>query len=621
MTLKQPDRIHLFPLIGLIQGLVIYVLTQNSEHWPVTIAAPLFCLSIVLPFSFYYTYQELKRANPFWVTLIASALSASLVWWAAFSWEAADSKIYNLSVSAMIMILVFVPTLIALAYARAETAKDAGEARFSSLYVATWNMFLIAVMSALFLGIVWLLLFFIWQLFGLIGISFIEDLFDKDYVATPFSFAVLGLGAAVVLHFESTALSVRHLIFGLFRLLAPVVATVMVLFLFALPFTGLEPLLNRASPTVTLVVMVVFAIGLIVSALEEGGQEAYGPALQRLMGLFLLSLPVFAGVAVYCVWVRIDAYGLTPDRVYAFAIAAFTCLVGLVYALDALTGQRAWGAKVSAANKVLPAILAVLAILLQTPVLDPYRLSANNQYNRLMSGAALPEDFDFAALKFHMGRPGAQVLEKIAKDKKFAAHEDVQARLKEVENATSYYDWERLHAPERYDYRPVDWTAHVSIWPKGAALPDGFEEYFKSRGRAFGSGCFREENFKCGLWVGSILNNGRQQVLFVEYNTTSLRMTFYAYDNTADTGWHEFYDEAYVRNNQADTDAVWQAFEEGTIMLVPPTHNNLQVTEGLTLFGADQPSWSFTPQERLRPIPAEGLHRPAAKPVPEPIRR
>jgi hypothetical protein len=57
--------------------------------------------------------------------------------------------------------------------------------------------------------------------------------------------------------------------------------------------------------------------------------------------------------------------------------------------------------------------LAVIVVAMNSPILDPYRLAANNQVERLLDGSTRPENFDFLYLRFNLGRYGNYALSRL----------------------------------------------------------------------------------------------------------------------------------------------------------------------------------------------------------------
>src|SRR5690606_22855439 len=98
----------------------------------------------------------------------------------------------------------------------------------------------------------------------------------------------------------------------------------------------------------------------------------------------LALLPMMA-VAGYALWLRLEQYGLTPERIWALLVWLVLSVMALGAGMDALSSARG-----GTPNRLLPvsnvaaALVAVLGIvLLLGGPLDPRRLSVDSQLNRL----------------------------------------------------------------------------------------------------------------------------------------------------------------------------------------------------------------------------------------------
>ena len=104
----------------------------------------------------------------------------------------------------------------------------------------------------------------------------------------------------------------------------------------------------------------------------------------------LALLPVFTGLAFYATGLRILQYGLTPERINAVVVVFVLGLYAVLYCYAVIRHRQDWPATIQGVNPMLAAVVVAAAILIQTPVIDAYRISAAGQYQRLVSGDADP---------------------------------------------------------------------------------------------------------------------------------------------------------------------------------------------------------------------------------------
>ena len=106
--------------------------------------------------------------------------------------------------------------------------------------------------------------------------------------------------------------------------------------------------------------------------------------------------------------VMLDDVGGTADRVQALFLAVTAGMWGVAYAGTVIA--RNWPVSIGRVNIACVLFAALLVILMNSPVLDPLRLSAEDQISRLRSGEIQPEDFDYKYLA-SLGRYGREKLD------------------------------------------------------------------------------------------------------------------------------------------------------------------------------------------------------------------
>ena len=94
------------------------------------------------------------------------------------------------------------------------------------------------------------------------------------------------------------------------------------------------------------------------------------------------------------------------------------------------------------------------------PPLSPLQLSAANQYQRLLDEQVPAERTDLGALRFQLGQPGRDHLEKLRQrvvepGLADARREQLQADLQRLDKADSYWNWRHEH--DMANTAPVPW--------------------------------------------------------------------------------------------------------------------------------------------------------------------
>jgi hypothetical protein len=297
---------------------------------------------------------------------------------------------------------------------------------YPALFLEAWSIALRLAAAGAFTGLVWLVIFQSDEVLRIVGLNVISDLLEHMIVPLVLSGAILGLGMAVV-HDLADLLS-PYVVLRLFRLFVPVVLVVMVIFLVALPFRGLDGLVSGLSPALLLLTMVAGGIALVSIAIDQSDADATkSPIILGAARGMALALPVIAGLALWAIWLRVGEHGWSPERVFVALLAVVGVVYGLVYAVAVLRG-RAWTERIRQGNIRMALGVTLLAGLWLTPILNAERISAQNQLARYEAGKTSVEDLDLYAL-LTWGKPGAAVMALLEAKAKEPGQEALAAAL------------------------------------------------------------------------------------------------------------------------------------------------------------------------------------------------
>jgi Domain of unknown function (DUF4153) len=297
---------------------------------------------------------------------------------------------------------------------------------YTALFLQAWSIVVRYAAAWAFVGLVWLVIFLSDQVLQIVGVTVIADLLDQMIVPFIITGTTLGLGMAVV--YELADLLSPYLVLRLFRILLPVVLAVMVVFLIALPFRGLEGLFNGLSPALLMLTMVAAGVSLVSVTVDQSDADASpSPVLRRAAQGMALILPVLAMLAGWALWLRVDQHGWTPERLFVVLLAALGLVYGVVYATAVLRGPG-WMERIRQGNLTMALVAIGLAALWLTPVLNAERISAASQLARFEAGRTPVEDLDVRALE-DWGLPGARALATLAEMAKAPGQEALASRL------------------------------------------------------------------------------------------------------------------------------------------------------------------------------------------------
>jgi hypothetical protein len=282
-----------------------------------------------------------------------------------------------------------------------------GPGSYPALFLEAWAIVLRLAAAGAFTGLVWLVIYLSDEVLRIVGIDVIGRLLGHDVVPMVLTGAILGLASAVV--YDLADLLSPYVVLRLFRLFLPGVLAVMAIFLIALPFRGLEGLVSGLSPALLLLVMVAGGLSLVSIAIDQSDAEATdSPLVLRATQAMAVLLPVFAGLALYAVWLRVMDHGWSPDRVFVALVALTGFGYGLSYAVAVLMGAG-WRERIRQSNIRMAQAVVLLAALWLTPVLNAERIAAASQLARFEAGATPVEALDVAAIRL-WGLPGAAAI-------------------------------------------------------------------------------------------------------------------------------------------------------------------------------------------------------------------
>jgi len=144
---------------------------------------------------------------------------------------------------------------------------------YQVLFTNSWRNFLVAALSAVFVLVFWLILVLWGQLFKVIEIYFFHELFTEDWFIFPVLSIAFGLGVIMFRDLMHVIDNISKLLHWLIKLLLPLVVTIAVIFLAALPVVGLDVLWSTGNGTALLLWLLALML-FFTNAVYQDGREA-----------------------------------------------------------------------------------------------------------------------------------------------------------------------------------------------------------------------------------------------------------------------------------------------------------------------------------------------------------
>jgi len=469
-----PSGRWLIIAICLLQGLLLYFFISGYD-------SPKFTgfthniygqtMALVLPVLISLSVVELNNRR-FWggMALITLLLAGMAAW--------AKSNLFDTSVNAVIPAFYLSLALLVffiLPWLQVQAFPAQTRYRYANLSACYSQNTLCAMLTVLLMLLALGVMALCAALFRLIGIEYFHTLFFDTPVFMWLVYGLL-LGVSIVTCRTQPSLmnTTRNIIGFILKGLLPLVAFVALIFLLALPFTGLTALSLTWSAASLLTIMALSLLLLVNVVRETDSTEKPYPRFIRLMvNAAILLLPVYAALALYATGLRISQYGWTPQRLWAVLIIVVTLTASLCYSFSVIDKHPGWLPRITQFNKPLSLLIVILVIAANSPVLDPYRISVNNQIARLDSGKTQAKDLDLRMLRFETGRRGNDALSKLEQHPAFTADPRLLVALKKIQAQTSRwgsYNDKDADALAK-SYRPEE-AKKMILLAKGAVQPD-----------------------------------------------------------------------------------------------------------------------------------------------------
>jgi hypothetical protein len=506
-------------LVSLVQALLLYLAWLGHEHlwWWLSPYAPQvywYTLILAIPTTMTLSVQRLDDRR-FWQNALGVAIVyALLASWAA--WSVAGAPGINIaSVLAPFAITVGGALFVAWPFLQCRQENGHWRAAYPELFDHAWQNGLTLVVAFLFTGVCWVVLRLWGELFALVHIRFFKDLFFDN---RPFAYLASGLFAGLGILIGRTQQHplrvARQILFAVCRGLLPLLALIALMFLASLPFTGLAPLwATRSAASLLLGVLLLLVV--FVNAVWQDGVEVkpYPRVLRWLIDAGLTLSPIYAVLALYALALRIGQYGWTDQRFWAVLVAVVLACHAIGYMVAALRWKSEWLAWLPRVNVALAGVVIVLAILANSPALDPYRITVASQIARLHAGRVAPGKLDLSELRFDNGRRGYQAAVALQQDPAMRADSVALAKLTHIVARQQQQRWltdaqqKRLAVPTIAALR-----AQIALAPGAVAPDDAWYQMLLTGRTATATGC-SVRGADCVLLTPDLRADGEHQAL------------------------------------------------------------------------------------------------------------
>jgi hypothetical protein len=302
---------------------------------------------------------------------------------------------------------------------------------YERLHSHAWTDAVIGAASLAFVGITFLLVVLIGQMFKLIGINLIFDLLNDEWFGWMLAGAAFGGAVGLLRERDKLVATLQRLVMMVLAVLAPVLAVALVLFLLSLAGTGLQKLWDSGFSTAALMMAAAAFAVLLANAVIGNGTDdrTTNPMLRWAAPVLVVAVLPLAGIAFYSMHLRVIQYGWTPERIWGVIAAMIALAYGLAGVWAVAKGRRDFDDWLRPLQQKLAIGLALLALFLALPIMDFGAISTRDQLARLKSGATPVEKFDWAALAYDFGPSGRAALKELERSPYKARADAAKAAL------------------------------------------------------------------------------------------------------------------------------------------------------------------------------------------------
>jgi len=453
-------------LISVLQGVLLLALylSIDARAWPSQSpvwAYPLFTLAIAIPTLF---LLSLERGNERQLSLYLAGFALLLAPLAAYTGLQAEPVGVFPSYNLMYLYGFSIALACFKALMYLQQRVEQRPMTYQVLFTYSWRNFLVLALAAVFV-IAFFIILKVWGgLFQLINIQFFNDTFRQEWFLFPVLSFAFGLGVVIFRDLTHILDNITRLLQGLIKLLLPLVLLIAVIFVAALPISGLEPLWATKNGSGLLMWLSAIVLFFSNAVYQDGrGDAPYPPWLHKLIYLSLAVLPILSALSIYGLTLRISQYGWTVERAWAVLVCLVLSLFSVGYIWGVIRKKSRWQETLATVNVYMGLCILILALLANSPLLDLRKISLESQLSRLESGDQDLENFDFLYIHRNLAKPGHLALESMKESWAVTAPEKVEL----MEKKLAGYNNRRMMSGDRFwknlQRRPSDFDVPVEL--------------------------------------------------------------------------------------------------------------------------------------------------------------
>ncbi len=449
---------------ALLQGLLLGRYAYTYSGLFLALPVP---LVVVVPFALWLGQEHWGRRLRRFLGALTLLLAVFYTYW-LWSVFPADSEIHTLPTQSMNLIRICAAVFLFLPYFQCRIATWSWRVPYSEVFFQLCRNVFLLFQAAIVTAVFWGLLLTASLLFDIIGLDFVPQIVFNPLVAFPLTSLTVALSITLALKHPGID-SLGRWILAILAWLLPPFSVLSIVFVISLPFSGLKTLWDTGQASSLMLLLQFATILLANAAWLDGTRTPFSNKAVHMTAKFsLLFLPIYTTLCLYSLGLRIQQYGWSVDRIHAAFLVVVAGVWGLGYAGIVLLRQ--WPSAIGRVNTAAALILAAIVIAMNSPILDPYRLSANNQVDRLLSGQIDPDSFDFLYLRFNLGRYGNYALSRLQNIEVMPKSDIIHEKLAAAMAMDPKEHWESVNNGLITEKRRKEILTNAAVYPRGRSL-------------------------------------------------------------------------------------------------------------------------------------------------------
>lgn len=378
-----------------------------------------------------------------------------------------------------------------------------------------WRNVFAFTLALIFLGLFWVLLQLAAKLFLTVGFNFLDQLIATNLFCLCIS--SLCLAYSIVLFQSYKPFKDPTSFVVVLKWLLPFTTLIVAVFTVLLLSTGLSPLFKQKVPAYLIIALSVMLIAALHLAYGDGRAVHKEPRWLRFILRFSpIMLPMVAGVSLYALVLRIEQYGLTPERVWGLFIVLMLCAYAFVYGVSMFSSTH-WQRRMGQSQLTMFTVIFSGIVLLSSPIFDPVRLTITSQLARLADGRVSAEKFDYGYL-LDLGAQGNQALQMLSQTRTFPHFAEINRLSTLALQRHAHRTAKPL--PLSIEQKIAAFNKAVRIYPQGRSLPPDFVKWFVSSQNS--QNCMKQGSGPCDILIIDLNHDQRDELVSFDHSLGQL---------------------------------------------------------------------------------------------------